>query len=327
MNMDILGIKDPIASLQATKKAKKPPSEWTKQEKLADDKMIVTFVPASDTTPSHYTCKIPWKNGIPNLLNNSSQIKMRQSKTMSPLYLSRKGASENEIYEYFAKLHKADYIEPLDREAQYDKDCYFLPWFPVIDRTRESTKMRMVFDAAAKDKEGKSLNSEVENTPNRLSDLLIILLRFRRYKTAVTADISEMFLRIRMESQDKKYHRFFLGKDIWQWKSIIFGEKSSPDISQKVVGTCASEQGLLQAKRVIDEAMYMDDMIDSFVETKDAIDTCLEIIKCLKAANMNITKFYSNSKEVVEALPKELLSKKVSFKEKDTVLEASKVLG
>ena len=327
MNMDILGIKDPIASLQATKKAKKPPSEWTKQEKLADDKMVVTFVPASDTTPSHYTCKIPWKNGIPNLLNNSSQIKMRQSKTMSPLYLSRKGASENEIYEYFAKLHKADYIEPLDREAQYDKDCYFLPWFPVIDRTRESTKMRMVFDAAAKDKEGKSLNSEVENTPNRLSDLLIILLRFRRYKTAVTADISEMFLRIRMESQDKKYHRFFLGKDIWQWKSIIFGEKSSPDISQKVVGTCASEQGLLQAKRVIDEAMYMDDMIDSFVETKDAIDTCLEIIKCLKAANMNITKFYSNSKEVVEALPKELLSKKVSFKEKDTVLEASKVLG
>ena len=327
MNMDILGIKDPIASLQATKKAKKNPQEWTKQEKIADEKMVVTFRPATDLTPSHYTCKIPWKEEKPMLLNNSSQIKQRQSKTMASQYLQKKGASESEIYEYFAKLHKADYIEPLPKDAQFETDCYFLPWFPVIDRTRESTKMRMVFDAAAKDREGKSLNSEIENTPNRLNDLLLILLRFRSYKTAVTADISEMFLRIKMEEQDKKYHRFFLGKGVWQWKSVIFGEKSSPDISQKVVGTCAEEQQLPHAKRVIEEAMYMDDMIDSFIDTQVAIDTCLEIIKCLKHANMNIMKFYSNSREVIEALPKDLLSKKVSFKEKDTILEASKVLG
>ena len=136
-----------------------------------------------------------------------------------------------------------------------------------------------------------------------------------------------MFLRIKMEEQDKKYHRFFLGKGVWQWKSVIFGEKSSPDISQKVVGTCAEEQQLPHAKRVIEEAMYMDDMIDSFIDTQVAIDTCLEIIKCLKHVNMNIMKFYSNSREVIEALPKDLLSKKVSFKEKDTILEASKVLG
>jgi hypothetical protein len=327
MNMDVLGIKDPIASLQATKKAKKNPSEWTKQEILADNKMVVIFQPATQTTPGHYTCKIPWKTEKPLLVNNASQIRQRQARTMSPLYLHRKGASEKEIYEYFDKLHKADYIEQLPRDAQTDPDCYFLPWFPVIDRTRESTKMRMVFDAAAKDKEGKCLNSEIENTPNRLNDLLVILLRFRRYKTAVTADISEMFLRIRMEEQDKRYHRFYLGQNVWQWKSIIFGEKSSPDISQKVVRTCAIERGLERAKRVIDEAMYMDDMIDSFIDTQEAIDTSLEIIGCLKEANMNITKFYSNSKEVIDALPKDLLSKKVSFKEKDTILEASKVLG
>ena len=133
--MDILGIKDPIASLQATKKAKKNPQEWTKQEKIADEKMVVTFRPATDLTPSHYTCKIPWKEEKPMLLNNSSQIKQRQSKTMASQYLQKKGASESEIYEYFAKLHKADYIEPLPKDAQFETDCYFLPWFPVIDRT------------------------------------------------------------------------------------------------------------------------------------------------------------------------------------------------
>jgi ABC-type molybdate transport system substrate-binding protein len=49
MNMDVLGIKDPIASLQATKKAKKNPSDWTKQEILADNKMVVIFQPATQT--------------------------------------------------------------------------------------------------------------------------------------------------------------------------------------------------------------------------------------------------------------------------------------
>ncbi len=95
MNMDILGIKDPIASLQGTKRAKKDPHEWTKSEKLADEKMIVTFHKATPITPSHYTCKIPWKNEKPSLLNNANQIRQRQMRTMSPQYLQRKGASEN----------------------------------------------------------------------------------------------------------------------------------------------------------------------------------------------------------------------------------------
>jgi hypothetical protein len=246
---------------------------------------------------------------------------------MSDTYLKKKGASEVEIKEYFDKLHKSGYIEKLPREAQFETDSYYLPWFPVIDRTRDSTKMRMVFDAAAKDKEGKSLNSEIEDTPNRLNDLLTILLKFRRYKFAVTGDVSEMFLRIRMEPQDRKYHRFFIHKELWQWISVIFGEKSSPDASQKVVATCAEMQNLQHAKRVIEEAMYVDDMIDSFKDLNEAIETCKEIIQCLITANMKITKFYSNSKEILDSLPKELLSKKVSFKEKDTILEASKVLG
>ena len=84
MNMDVLGIKDPIASLQATKKAKKNPSDWTKQEILADNKMVVIFQPATQTEPGHYTCKIPWKTEKPLLVNNASQIRQRQARTMSP---------------------------------------------------------------------------------------------------------------------------------------------------------------------------------------------------------------------------------------------------
>ena len=66
-------------------------------------------------------------------------------------------------------------------------------WFPVVHKNRDTTKVQVVFDAASANREGKSVNSEVEKTLNRLNDLFKILLRFRQYEFALQADISELF--------------------------------------------------------------------------------------------------------------------------------------
>ena len=322
-SMDTLGIKDPIQSIASSKNAKKPVSLWTTAEIAADSKMIVTHI----KEPSHYTCSIPWKHGIPQLTNNCRIIKLRQNRTTSSGYLTKKGTSMIEIREYFQKLETKGYITKMDPKSQTDKDSYYLPWFPVIDRTRDTTKMRIVFDASAKDSEGKSLNSEIESTPNRLNDLFTIIMRFRMYRYTLTADVSEMFLRIKMIHEDKKYHRFFIENDVYQWDSVIFGEMSSPDISQKVINFCAESQNLLLAKEIIDDYTYMDDTICSLRTSKQVYQTCLELIKCYKKCNMSVAKFYSNSRSVVKKLPKDLLSTKVIFSSKDAEIEASKVLG
>jgi hypothetical protein len=51
---------------------------------------------------------------------------------------------------------------------------------------------------------GGSLNGANEKGPNRLNDLSAILLRFRRFQYAFTADISEMCLKIRLTEADKR---------------------------------------------------------------------------------------------------------------------------
>ena len=176
---DTLGIKDPIGTV-TSKNAKKCESKWTRIEHESDAKMIVTHVPETDNCPQHYTCTIPWKHGQkPDLINNASNIKARQNRTTSKVYLDKKGTTMEEIKCYFDKLEKSGYIRKLSAEKQFETDSYYLLWFPVIDRTRDTTKMRIVFDASAKDKQGKSLNSEIENTPNRLNDLFSILQNFR----------------------------------------------------------------------------------------------------------------------------------------------------
>ncbi len=58
---------------------------------------------------------------------------------------------------------------------------------PVVNRTKDTSSLRIVFDAKAKDKSGSSLNGAIEKGPNRLNDLFAILLRFRRFQYAFTA--------------------------------------------------------------------------------------------------------------------------------------------
>ena len=104
--MENIGIKDPIASLNSSKHAKRPKSDWTDLEKASDNKMRVTHVPL-DSSRDHfyYTCSIPWKNGDRPLLdNNANAIFNRQQKTTSPRYLEKKGTSMTEIEVYFKDL-------------------------------------------------------------------------------------------------------------------------------------------------------------------------------------------------------------------------------
>ena len=41
-------------------------------------------------------------------------------------------------------------------------------------------------------------------------DLTGVLMRFRRWKFALTADISKAFLKIQLKREDQDVHRFFL---------------------------------------------------------------------------------------------------------------------
>ena len=83
-----------------------------------------------------------------------------------------------------------------------------MPHRPVIKEGSRTTKIRPVFDASATGNNGVSLNSCLETGPCLLSNLVDILARFRRWKVAITSDISKAFLQIRVRPGDRKVHRF-----------------------------------------------------------------------------------------------------------------------
>ena len=69
--------------------------------------------------------------------------------------------------------------------------------------------------------------------PSQYPLIAVILLQFRSYPIAVTADISKMYREVKLQEQDKDYHRFFLRNEDGKicearMTRLTFGMRPSP---------------------------------------------------------------------------------------------------
>ena len=83
---------------------------------------------------------------------------------------------------------------------------------------RETTKVRVVFDAAAK-VNGVSLNSQIYAGPKLQRSIADVLVRFRQKPIAIACDIAEMYLQIQLKMEDREFH--------FPWREPGCGEQPS----------------------------------------------------------------------------------------------------
>ena len=89
-------------------------------------------------------------------------------------------------------------------DMEYDGHHTYLPHHPVYRKDKSTTKIRPVFDGAAKTKFGPSLNEVLETGPNLNPDLLSAIMRFRMNRCAWIADIEKAFLNIAYNQRTQK---------------------------------------------------------------------------------------------------------------------------
>ena len=89
-----------------------------------------------------------------------------------------------------------------------------------------------MFDASAPGRNGVSLNDCMEAGPNLMPSLPEILIRFRRRKIGLTADITKAFLQVGISESDRDVSRFLWKLDgtvrVMRFTRVPFGNKSSP---------------------------------------------------------------------------------------------------
>lgn len=113
-----------------------------------------------------------------------------------------------------------------------------------------------------------------------------IMLRFREKRIAVTGDIKDMFLRIKINPEDQDALRF-LWRDqpeepvkTYVMTSLIFGASCSPFIAQYVKNKNALryESTMPAAVHAICKQHYADDYIDSIDDENTAIQLVKDIV-------------------------------------------------
>ena len=98
---------------------------------------------------------------------------------------------------------KDDIVERVSDDKPFGK-YFYLPHQPASQEAVESTKVRIVFDASAKENDqSPSLDDETEVGPPQLNRLWNILIRNRMCPVTLTGNLKQAFLQIRIRKEDR----------------------------------------------------------------------------------------------------------------------------
>ena len=276
----------------------------------ADDQVFANFKAEIQDVGGRYSVALPWREGMKDRLkpNRASAQKRLNA-------LDRRLSGDKELAhkydEFFQVMVDQGMVEQVpEDEIDISGPVYYLPHHPVVKDTSTTTKVRPVFDASAKGYNGLSLNDCMHTGPNFLPDLVSLLLRFRRWKVALTADVVKAFLQVAVHPSDRDAHRFLWGDKVMRFTRVPFGNRASPFL---LCATIRHHLSLCPDSRVVAELgenLYMDDWLTGCDSEELVQEMFLEAQTLMRQAGMELAKWTSNS---------------MSFSERES--ESTKVLG
>ncbi|KAH3693016.1 hypothetical protein DPMN_193353 [Dreissena polymorpha] len=272
---------------------------------IEDQKVIKQTEETMIVNNDHYEVNIPWRKNPAELPNNRKmaerRLKLVKQKIEKDPFVAETYNRTIEKYVEKGYLRKVS-----ESEAQDKLNKWYLPHFPVVKPERETTKVRIVFDASAK-YQGVSLNDTINTGPKLQNELFDVLLRFRKHDIALVCDISEMYLRVGIAETDRRYHRVLWDEDEYEFNTLVFGVNASPFLAQMVAQTNARKYADIYpaAAETVLKSTYMDDSMDSVTSEEKAIELYHQLSDLWSKAGMCARKWLSNSKRVLENIPQE----------------------
>lgn len=256
-----------------------------------------------------YETALLWKNEnieLPDNYNNAYNRLLTTEKK-----IDKNPDLKMKYEEQMQALIEKGYAEKIDvAENSENSKIWYLPHFPVVNPMKPG-KIRIVHDAKAK-ANGTSLNDNLLTGPDLLQSLPGVLMRFRQHPVAVTADIAEMFMQVKIRREDRDALRYLWRgsqrgnrpPDVYRMTSLIFGATSSPATAIFVKNTNAENyrRSHPEACDAIIRNHYVDDYLQSFATAEEAIRIASDVKNIQQKACYILRQWTSNRREVVEAI-------------------------
>ncbi len=306
-----------------------------KSMSVEDRRALEVFEESVTLIDGHYQLAIPWKRNESDLPNNRTVAELRIN------YLTKKLRKDDGLLERYSKfiadLLLNDHARKVPEIALNDTNVWYLPHHNVVN-PKKPEKTRVVFDCAAKYR-GISLNSNVLSGPDLTNSLIGVLLRFRKESVAMLADIEAMFHQVRVHPKDVNFLRFLwypngdVNREPEEFQMLVhlFGGVWSPSCANYALRRTATDNKDAYGSEVINavyDNFYVDDLLISVPTSRVAIDLYKGLKTLLKRGGFNLTKWTSNKRDVLDAIPESELSKDLKNLDLDRdVLPTERALG
>ncbi|KAI4886253.1 hypothetical protein NFI96_006958 [Prochilodus magdalenae] len=156
---------------------------------------------------------------------------------------------------------------------------------------------------------GLSLNDVLLTGPTLKNTLLGVLMRFRKERVAVTADIKQMFHCFLVREDHRNFLCFLWHQNNNMEESVaeyrmrvhVFGNSPSPAVAIYGLRRASidSEEGDGRTRHLVERHFYVDDGLISFPSCDEAIAALKRAQETLVTSNLTLHKFVSNSVNVM----------------------------
>ncbi len=216
------------------------------------------------------------------------------------------------VREYLDQQH-AEEVPEMDLEKPQDQ-VYYLPMHIVTKESSTTTKVRAVFDASAATSTGISLNSTLVVGPTVHPPLLDVLIRFRRHRIAMVADVSRMYRAVRLTGTDKDLHRFVWRDDPsevlrdYRMTRLTFGVSASSFIANMCVKQNAIDLGseYPNAAKQVQTSFYVDDYLGGADSPDEAEKLQEELHSLFHRGGFLLRKWNCSDPSVLSGIPPDL---------------------
>nr|XP_022911183.1 uncharacterized protein LOC111422213 [Onthophagus taurus] len=188
---------------------------------------------------------------------------------------------------------------------------YFLPHHGVIRESSSITKLRVVFNGSQKTTTGVSLNDCLFSGPKLQTELVDVLLRWRRYPIVFASDLEKMYRQIRVHQDDLPFQQIIWRENssqpiqVCQLSTVTYGLPSAPYLVLRCLRQLPDDnsENLPQGSEILKLNTYVDDIFSGANSIDKVHEIIFELNKILKSTGFTARKWVSNHQDALVHLP------------------------
>ncbi|XP_050344653.1 uncharacterized protein LOC126769778 [Nymphalis io] len=285
-----------------------------------------------------YIIRLPFNNPNPESIQGGSrEIALRRFNFLEKK-LSKRPKELEDYRKVIENYLNQNHMELITSEIEInDPTAVYLPHHAIIREDKETTKVRIVYDASCKGNNNVSLNDNLLIGSKLQQELMMhlrhILMRWRCHKICIVADLVQMYRQVLVNDREKDFQRIFWRFDAnepirhYRLLRLTFGMPCAPYLAVKSLHQLAKDERekYCLASDITLNDFYMDDLLTGCNDNEGAINIFEQMTKLMKQGGFTLQKWCSNSNELLKYIKEDVQSidNAVVFKENDTV----KILG